>query len=129
MTGECLTRGEVSNETPEASNKVRKVSNQPRKVCNQLWKVCNQRGGLQRNHRSVQQSPASVQPTTESVQPTTASPNNPNCLWIFSQRIKIQVITKTESVVTFVNGTSITVNASKLQSTLSTNRTTDCIHC
>jgi len=43
----------------------------------------------------------------------TASPNNPNCIWIFSQRIKIQVITKTESVVTFMNGTSITVNASK----------------
>jgi len=43
----------------------------------------------------------------------TASPNNPNCIWIFSQRIKIQVLTKTESVVTFMNGTSITVNASK----------------
>lgn len=43
----------------------------------------------------------------------TASPNNPNCVWIFNQRIEIQVITKTESVVTFMNGTSITVKASK----------------
>lgn len=43
----------------------------------------------------------------------TASPNNPNCAWIFNQRIEIQVITKTESVVTFMNGSSITVKASK----------------
>ena len=43
----------------------------------------------------------------------TASPSNANCVWIFSHRIGIEKITKTESVVTFMDGTVIKVNASK----------------
>ena len=43
----------------------------------------------------------------------TESPDNANCVWIFNHRIKIEKITKTESVVTFMNGTTINVKASK----------------
>ncbi|MER2090981.1 MAG: competence protein ComK [Sporosarcina sp.] len=43
----------------------------------------------------------------------TKSPQNPDCVWIFNHRLNVEEVVKGQSVVTFVNGTSINVKASK----------------
>jgi competence protein ComK len=56
--------------------------------------------------------PFIISPNEFGVFPT-ASPDNPDCVWIFGHRFEVKEVTKNESIVTFVNGTAIKVKASK----------------
>lgn len=43
----------------------------------------------------------------------TASPENPDCVWLFNHRFTVTEVAKGQSVVTFMEGTTIHVKASK----------------
>lgn len=57
-------------------------------------------------------SPFLIAPNEIGVFPT-ASPRNANCVWIFNHRFTIKEIEKGKSLITFMDGTAITVAASK----------------
>jgi competence protein ComK len=59
-----------------------------------------------------QKPPFIIAPNETGVFPTESS-KNPNCVWIFNHRLIVEEVAKGESVVTFMNGTSIQVKVSK----------------
>lgn len=56
--------------------------------------------------------PFLIAPNEVGVFPT-ASPRNANCVWIFNHRFIIKEVEKGKTIVTFMDGTAITVAASK----------------
>lgn len=57
-------------------------------------------------------SPFLIAPNEVGVFPT-ASPKNANCVWIFNHRFTVKEVEKGKSIVTFMDGTAITVAASR----------------
>lgn len=60
----------------------------------------------------IQKPPFLISNVNIGAVPTTGS-NNFDCVWIFNHRCTVKEVAKGQSIVTFVNGTSITVNVSK----------------
>ncbi|WP_203245840.1 competence protein ComK [Sporosarcina beigongshangi] len=60
----------------------------------------------------VQKPPFIIAPNELGVYPT-ASPENADCVWLFNHRFTIAEVSKGRSIVTFMEGTSIHVKASR----------------
>lgn len=60
----------------------------------------------------IQKPPFLISNVDIGVAPTAAS-RNFDCVWIFNHRCTVKEVAKGQSIVTFVDGTSISVNASK----------------
>jgi len=59
-----------------------------------------------------QKPPFIIEPNKTGVFQTESS-KNPDCVWIFNQRLTVDEVAKKESVITFMNGTTIKVKVSK----------------